>query len=453
MRGLGRAVEGAAQPRARRNAGSGFVVGFVVVFGIVFVGVLAFPREAIAQRLPTSQVCVECHLKQKDPRLSDPAKEFAKDIHAEVGLGCLDCHGGVGTEHGKRAMDPAMGFLGKPARRDIPALCGRCHSDAVFMRKYDPSLRVDQVTEYWTSVHGLQLRQHNDPNVATCTNCHTAHSIRPPSDPASTVYPTNVVGTCAKCHGDAKLMAKYGLTTDEVTQYRQSVHGKTLFDKGDVSAPTCNDCHGNHGAVPPGVSSVANVCGQCHAMQATALGESKHAERLTLGGRAGCATCHGKHDIQPVADTLLVARTTTVCFGCHAENDPNGRSFLTDKHLLDSLQTQAAMGRALLLRAQNAGMEVSEALFELDDVNDALTKARTAIHTLHVAPVQKEIDAGMAVATRAQQRGHDAMAEHRFRRVGLAISAAIILILVLGLALKIRQIEARAADHHPQPLS
>ncbi|MEJ2185575.1 MAG: cytochrome c3 family protein, partial [Gemmatimonadota bacterium] len=140
MRGFGGAVQRAAGPRAGRKVGAGFV------FGIVFVGVLAFPRDVIAQQLPTSQVCVDCHLKQKDPRLSGPAREFAKDIHAEVGLGCLDCHGGVGSEHGKRAMNPAMGFLGKPARRVIPALCGRCHSDAVFMRKYDPSLRVDQVT-------------------------------------------------------------------------------------------------------------------------------------------------------------------------------------------------------------------------------------------------------------------------------------------------------------------
>ncbi|HKJ93587.1 MAG TPA: cytochrome c3 family protein, partial [Longimicrobiales bacterium] len=328
-----------------------------------------------------------------------------------------------------------------------------CHSDATFMRQYDPSLRVDQVTEYWTSVHGQQLREHNDPNVATCINCHPAHSIRPPSDPTSSVYPTNVVSTCANCHGDAKLMARYGLTTEEVTQYRQSVHGKTLFDKGDVSAPTCNDCHGNHGAVPPGVSSVENVCGTCHAMQAAALDSSKHAVRLTKGGRAGCATCHGKHDIQPVADTFLVARTTTVCFSCHAENDPDGHAFLTDKRLLDSLQTQAAMGRTLLLRAQNAGMEVSQTLFELDDVNDALTKARTAIHTMHVAPVSKEIDVGMAVATKAQQRGRAAMSEHRFRRIGLAISAAIILILVLGIGLKIRQIEERASEHPSQPMS
>ncbi|MEJ2679223.1 MAG: hypothetical protein P8174_09145, partial [Gemmatimonadota bacterium] len=80
MRGFWGPLERAAQPRARRGAGTGFVFGFVVVLVFVVVGVLAFPGDAIAQRLPTSQVCVDCHLKQKDPRLSGPARDFAKDI-------------------------------------------------------------------------------------------------------------------------------------------------------------------------------------------------------------------------------------------------------------------------------------------------------------------------------------------------------------------------------------
>src|SRR6266540_7241295 len=33
-------------------------------------------------------------------------------------------------------------------------ICGRCHSDAQFMKRYNPALRVDQVAEYATSVHG-----------------------------------------------------------------------------------------------------------------------------------------------------------------------------------------------------------------------------------------------------------------------------------------------------------
>ena len=41
------------------------------------------------------------------------------------------------------------------------------------------------------------------------------------------------------------------LPCDEYAKWRKSVHGKALLDKGDLSAPTCNNCHGNHGAAPP----------------------------------------------------------------------------------------------------------------------------------------------------------------------------------------------------------
>lgn len=408
---------------------------------------LAAPAAATAQQRPTDRACVACHQGLDDERLAAPALRFPEDIHAEAGFGCLDCHGD--THGGGR--DRNTGFLSAPTRRNIPALCGRCHSDAVFMRGYDPSLRVDQVAEYWTSVHGRLLREENAPDVATCVDCHPAHEIRPPSDPSSSVYPTNVAATCGHCHGDPEVMAGRDIPTNQPEQYLGSVHGKLMEEEGDLSAPTCNDCHGNHGAAPPGVSSVRNVCGQCHAMMDRMFGESGHAERFTRGGRAGCATCHGHHAIVPASDTLLVARTRDVCSTCHDEQDPDGRAFLRMKALLDSLQAEAARGRSLLLEAENAGMEVSQALFELDDVGNALTKARTAIHTLHVDSVRGETRAGFDVADRAIQRGNEALAEHRFRRVGLGFSAGIILILVLGLALKIRQIEARNAGARSRP--
>ena len=62
-------------------------------------------------------------------------------------------------------------------------------------------------------------------------------------------------------------MASHGIPMDQLALYKKSVHWHTLAEVGDISAPTCNDCHGNHGAVPPGVDSVGNVCGQCHAVE------------------------------------------------------------------------------------------------------------------------------------------------------------------------------------------
>jgi hypothetical protein len=42
-----------------------------------------------------------------------------------------------------------MGYTGKPNPQQIPAFCGKCHSDANLMKKFDPALRVDQVQEYF----------------------------------------------------------------------------------------------------------------------------------------------------------------------------------------------------------------------------------------------------------------------------------------------------------------
>jgi len=81
----------------------------------------------------------------------------------------------------------------------------------------------------------------------------------------------------------------------------------------------------------------------------------------------------------------------------------------------------------------------------LDDVNTALTKARSAVHSFHVAPVEKEVDAGLVVTKAGMSRGVTAMREHHTRRVGLAISAGFILLLIAGILMKIRDAESRAA--------
>ena len=112
-------------------------------------------------RSPTD-ACAACHLETGDERLAAPARNFDADIHKAKGFGCVDCHGGDSRAAGMEAMDPRKGFIGKPSRLQIVQVCGRCHSDAAFMKRYNPSLRVDQVTEYASSVHGRRLRELGD---------------------------------------------------------------------------------------------------------------------------------------------------------------------------------------------------------------------------------------------------------------------------------------------------
>jgi hypothetical protein len=401
--------------------------------------VAAWPSESAAQA-PRDN-CAACHLETGDDRLAAPVREFDGDIHKAKGFGCVACHGGDTEATGMEAMDPRKGYIGKPSGQQIVQVCGRCHADAGFMRRYNPSLRVDQVAEYSTSVHGRRLRELGDPKVATCGSCHPAHSIRPPSDPKSSVHPLRVADTCGRCHGDATYMTGHKVPTDQLEKYKTSVHWQAMVAKGDLSAPTCNDCHGNHGASPPGVQWVGNVCGQCHAVQADLFRKSVHVKAFAEMGTPGCATCHENHGIQAAGDHMLGLGDKAVCLTCHAADDPGGKRAVEMRALIDSLAGEERKAHDILLQAERAGMEVSQAQFDLSGAKDALIKARAAVHAFRLDAVQRETDPGMAISARAYARGVKALQDLQFRRKGLAVSVVIILALIGGLVVKIRQLE------------
>jgi hypothetical protein len=410
--------------------------------------VAAWPSPAAAQRAPDA--CAGCHAEIGDDRLAQPAKEFASDIHAAKGFGCVSCHGGDAKETGMEAMDSAKGYIGKPGRRQIAQVCGRCHSSAQFMKRYNPALRVDQVVEYATSVHGRRLRELDDPKVATCVSCHPAHSIKPPSDPNSSVYPLKVADTCGRCHGDAKYMAGHKVPTDQLEKYKRSVHWKTMTVKGDLSAPTCNDCHGNHGAAPPGVSWVGNVCGQCHTVMGELFARSVHAKVFAQMGVPGCVACHENHEIKETSDEMLGLGDRAVCTACHSDKDKGGKSAADMRGFIDKLRGEHERARQTLRAAEQAGMEVSQAQFELNGAKDSLVKARAAVHAFTVEAVGKEAEAGLAISAKAYARGVRALDELKFRRTGLAVSLVIILVVIAGLVMKIRELD-RTPDVKPRP--
>ena len=388
--------------------------------------------------------CVTCHA-ALGGRMAAPVEAFQDDIHSQRGFSCVACHGGNASIAGMGGMDPALGFVGRPSGRQVLDVCGRCHSDAAFMRRFNPSLRVDQVTEYATSGHGRRLLQRGDTAVATCLSCHPAHQVKPPSDPLSSVHPTNVAQTCGACHDDAGRMAPYGIPSDQREKYERSVHWAALSEQGDLSAPTCNDCHGNHGAAPPGISWVGNVCGQCHSVMADFFNQSRHATTFTLLGVPGCATCHQNHDVLRPGEEMLGLGDGAMCARCHAPGDTGGETAVTMRGMIDSLAAAHHVADSILGQAEDAGMEVSQAQFDLGGANDALIMARAAVHSFDVEVVGAEVGEGLDVAAQARARGEDALAELRFRRTGLAVSVVIILALIAGLLLKIREVEHRAA--------
>jgi len=245
-------------------------------------------------------------------------------------------------------------------------------------------------------------------------------------------------------------MAGYKIPTDQVAKYKASVHWKTMEAKGDLSAPTCNDCHGNHGAAPPGVSWVGNVCGQCHTVQGELFARSVHAKAFTAMGVPGCVACHENHEVKETSDEMLGLGDKAVCAGCHSASDKGGQGAAEMRRLVDELQAAHERAQAILTTAEHAGMEVSQAQFELKGSTDALVKARAVVHAFAVETVRKEAEAGRAISAKAHARGVQALEELRFRRQGLAVSVVIIAALVVGLVLKIRQLDRprRGSDPH-----
>jgi formate dehydrogenase gamma subunit len=127
-----------------------------------------------------------------------------------------------------------------------------------------------QMAEYAPSIHGKTLLEDNVYESASCADCHYSHRILPPDDPKSTVYPTNVVGDCAGCHSDSKLIRRFNLPSNVVGTFKESYHGRAS-NLGEVLAANCSSCHENHAiytaadersSVYP--ANLAKTCGHCH---------------------------------------------------------------------------------------------------------------------------------------------------------------------------------------------
>lgn len=402
--------------------------------------------QAEAQR----NSCIRCHRVIDERRYSDPVREYVSDVHFQAGFGCIACHGGDSrTLEKPAAKDPDKGYIGLPGKEQVPGLCARCHSDTRFMKRYDPSLRTDQLARYQTSVHGQRLSELGDVKVAVCTSCHTAHSIRPASDPESSVHPPTVSETCGSCHADSSYMAEYAIPTDQLDEYHRSIHWAKL-EEGDLSAPTCNDCHGNHGATPPEVEWFGAVCGQCHSAEESLFSESVHPEAFVRLGQPGCAGCHGNHTIVQTSDSMLGLGEESFCVGCHEAGEPEGEAAVAMENLIEKLKLERHRSDSLLAAAEGAGLEVSQAMFELEDATNALVRARTNTHSAEVDSVRARVEEGLEITDRAWERAKAAFRDLRIRRLGLAVSSGVILLLIAGIVLKIREFEGEGGPAAPR---
>lgn len=230
------------------------------------------------------------------------------------------------------------------------------------------------------------------------------------------------------------------MPTRQRADYERSVHFHALTRTRDLSAPTCNDCHGNHGAMPPGVGAVSNVCGSCHAVFAASFSKSGHQAIF----EKGCVECHGNHAVTKPTDALLLGGPGSPCASCHdGDDDPGvvgGRKMYAG---IAGLAAAMSRTHAMVERLKSAGMEMGDQELALAEVQNQLVKARADVHTFTPAVVEAVTGAGVKQLGPIDQAGVRAMDELRYRRIGLGAMLGVVLVMLAALVFKIRQIDRR----------
>jgi hypothetical protein len=403
------------------------------------------------------------HLFSADPKASGSAehlnlKSFVSDVHFRRGLSCSGCHGGSPE---KDVMTPDIAARWPKAdvrhvdRTWIPQFCARCHADPAFMRGFNPSLPTDQLSKYRESQHGILLLRDSDSKAAQCVSCHGVHGIRGPKSRQSTVHPQTIPETCGRCHGDPKYMAGYKkddgtpLPTDQLEAFRKSVHGKALLEKGDLGAPACNSCHGNHAAMPPRVSSVSQVCRTCHSQNGTFFDGSKHKQAFEGHRWPECEKCHGKHEIAKATDALISDAHDGLCGSCHAEHaKDNQECNATARYFRSSLGELVTTSQRLRPEAEDLaerGLDAEPILASLEEVSEAIVQTRSRVHTFDRGGFDQGAKVGQEAVSKTEKLVELARKEQRYRRNGLLVSIGLMSFLAVVMGLKIRELSRRRA--------
>ncbi len=147
------------------------------------------PQSTI-NRFNIARTCGRCH--------SRIATDYARGVHGQAAARgepdtpvCTDCHGAHAI---LPVADPASRV--SPTRVSL-SVCAPCHENEQLNVKY--GLPTGIMKSWRHSYHGLKSTD-GDPRVANCASCHRAHLILPASDPASSISPSRVQTTCARCH-------------------------------------------------------------------------------------------------------------------------------------------------------------------------------------------------------------------------------------------------------------
>ena len=276
------------------------------------------PKSAtrLARQIET---CGKCH--------KDVTDNFKKSKHGQELLkgndkapACSDCHG----EHDIKSTLLSDEF----SKINLADKCLSCHKDGKIPHKNYQG-EEELITGYQKSVHYEALKNGNE-KAPTCYNCHGAHEMEIADNPDSKISKKNIAKTCGQsdCH------------VKELDKYTGSIHEKGVSEN-NKDAPTCNNCHGNHGIMTKNIDNkleksndLIKLCSNCHASVEminrndlpTKISETYRESFHGLATRGGskeaanCESCHGNHDVRPSTDSLSTINKKNLpqtCGKCH----------------------------------------------------------------------------------------------------------------------------------------
>jgi cytochrome b subunit of formate dehydrogenase len=296
---------------------------------------------ALAGSKHVRQACSQCHTGVTPSRMR-PCETLTQKVN------CAACHAEIGQQfqvstHGQLAAknDPnapsckqchgTHGVLGKKDPRSVsfptrvPTLCAQCHRTGKKAALLYTGVETQIVERYTESIHGKGLIESGLVVTATCTSCHTAHSVLPRDSTQSSVNRKNLPATCGTCHAGIE------------KQFASSVHSASVTKNGH-KLPVCDDCHTAHTIGRTDAAGfklrIMSQCGNCHEAIAKTYFDTYHGKVSRLGytKTAQCYDCHGSHDILAITDPrsrLSRENVVATCKKCHAGATRRFAGYLT----------------------------------------------------------------------------------------------------------------------------
>ncbi len=297
-------------------------------FSLALLLVLGTPAVVFADSFP-DWVCADCHSNTGGEPTEVDHSHLAGSMHED--LDCTECHSDITQMPHKDSLAPVD--------------CSECHEDV-----------ADVYVQHGRGLVGASEF------VPTCKDCHGTHQILERTHIASMVHPSNLPVTCGACHEDQDLLKKMGIKFKHpIEVYQSGVHGKATAGGKDTAA-SCNDCHSTGGSahriLPPGniestinYFNISKTCGTCHSTIQHEYEEGIHGELVARGevDAPTCTQCHGEHGIlatddprSPVSPFRVAEATCTPCHDSAKLNEkydlPSGRlqSYVDSYHGLKS---------------------------------------------------------------------------------------------------------------------